>query len=305
MNRMRQCIVTVGISASGKTTWADAHIRDMRVINEKWVDINRDAIREEVFHKKTQGGVFAWSKWNWKWEKDVSALWDQKVKEVIADHTVHGVVISDTNINPKTQDKIRRIFEEAGFYVRFRHFEISYEEAVKRDLARINPVGSSVIADQIDRYWKLYGDRYVPNERLPKAAVVDVDGTLAFSDGVRSTYDWTRVHLDAPDSFVIDVVRGLKEQGYNIVITSGREDLCRVETWSWLYNHLGFEPSDLFMRQAKDMRKDCIVKKEIFFRDIAPKYNVVGVIDDRPQVVRMWHSIGLRVLACGLQHREF
>ncbi len=302
---MRQCIVTVGISASGKTTWTNAHIRDMRVIGEKWIDINRDSLREEVFSQKSQGGVFAWNKWNWKWETDVSALWDKKVREAIDDASVHGVVISDTNINQKTQDKIRAIFEEADFFVRVHHFDISYEEAVKRDLSRVNPVGSAVIADQIERYWKLYGDRYTPDESLPKAAIIDIDGTLAFSEGVRSIYDFTRVHLDAPDTFVVDAVRGLRDQGYHIVITSGREDLCRVQTWTWLYYHLGFEPSELLMRKAKDMRKDCVVKKEIFFRDIAPKYNVIGVIDDRPQVVRMWHSIGLRVLACGLQHREF
>jgi hypothetical protein len=59
------------------------------------------------------------------------------------------------------------------------------------------------------------------------------------------------------------------------------------------------------MRKTGDTRKDCIVKKEIFFRDISPNYNVVGAIDDRPQVVRLWHSLGIRVLACGFQSKEF
>lgn len=301
---MRQCIITIGISASGKTTWTNNHIREMRVIGETWVDINRDSLRDEIFSAKT-GAAFSWNKWNWKWEKDVTALWEKRVNEAIHDESIHGIVISDTNINPKTLNNTTKIFEDAGFHVRHHRFEVSYEEAVKRDLARPNPVGAAVIADQIARYWALYGERYVPDATLDEAVIVDIDGTLAFSEGVRSTYDFTKVHLDAPDKFVIDVVRGLKNQGYRIVITSGREDLCRQQTWEWLCSNLNFKPDHLFMRKAKDMRKDCIVKKEIFFRDIAPIYHVVGVIDDRPQVVRMWHSIGLRVLACGLQHREF
>lgn len=59
------------------------------------------------------------------------------------------------------------------------------------------------------------------------------------------------------------------------------------------------------MREAKDQRKDSIVKSEIFWRDIAPFYNVECVIDDRPQVVRMWLDLGLKVLCVGNPWIEF
>lgn len=93
--------------------------------------------------------------------------------------------------------------------------------------------------------------------------------------------------------------------GVKIIVTTGRDDVCREQSWEWLCRHFGFEPDDLFMRVTGDMRRDSIVKREILFRHITPKYRVIGALDDRPQVVRLWHSLGIRVLACGLQHKEF
>jgi hypothetical protein len=50
------------------------------------------------------------------------------------------------------------------------------------------------------------------------------------------------------------------------------------------------------MREAGDKRADDIVKAEIFFRDIAPRWNVKAAIDDRNRVVAMWRSLGLLCL---------
>jgi predicted kinase len=62
--------------------------------------------------------------------------------------------------------------------------------------------------------------------------------------------------------------------------------------------------SKLWMRATADNRKDTIVKKEIYEREIAGKYNVVGVVDDRPSVCRMWrYDIGLLVFQ--VHDREF
>ena len=42
---MRKCILTVGVSGSGKTTWAEQYVKDMAKVGEKWVNINRDDAR--------------------------------------------------------------------------------------------------------------------------------------------------------------------------------------------------------------------------------------------------------------------
>jgi hypothetical protein len=54
--------------------------------------------------------------------------------------------------------------------------------------------------------------------------------------------------------------------------------------------------SPLLMRAEYDMRKDSIVKEEIYRQEILGRYNVWMVLDDRDQVVEMWRLLGLRTL---------
>jgi len=50
------------------------------------------------------------------------------------------------------------------------------------------------------------------------------------------------------------------------------------------------------MRSQGDTRPDEIVKREIYEEHIKPLYNVDFVLDDRNKVVKMWRSLGLKVL---------
>lgn len=301
---MKKCILTVGISASGKTTWAENYVRVKNEKGEKWININSDEIRAEIFEIKTGSPRFHWVDWKIKWEKYVNERRKLLIQNALSNPYIDGVVISNTNLNPKTRNWLTKVFEDAGWDVGLKFFPIEYEEAVNRDRGRLNSVGACVIAEQIEKYWEQFGERYVGDETLPKAVIVDIDGTLAHVTD-RGIYDWTAVKTDRPDIMVCDVVRGLKRQGYKIIVTSGRDDVSRDDTWLWLVEHLGFEPNELLMRTYKDMRKDAIVKKELFDNFICNKYNVVLAIDDRPCIVRLWRSLGIQTLACGLQHKEF
>jgi len=49
------------------------------------------------------------------------------------------------------------------------------------------------------------------------------------------------------------------------------------------------------MRPAGDIRKDVLIKQEIYEREIKDKYNVLFVLDDRQSVVDGWRSLGLTV----------
>lgn len=124
--------------------------------------------------------------------------------------------------------------------------------------------------------------------------IFDIDGTLANHKGVRGPYEEHKVKLDTPIMAVWKVLRSLAYD-YRIVFVSGRTNSCRQDTLEWIQMHAEQSLSDieLYMRKTGDQRKDAIVKKEIYDEHIFPKYNVIGVFDDRLQVCRMLYENGI------------
>lgn len=145
---------------------------------------------------------------------------------------------------------------------------------------------------------------YVPNINLPPAIIFDIDGTLAHMND-RGPFDWKKVETDYVDNIVRDILWGFEQQNYKIVLMSGRDSICRNQTITWCTEH-NIQFDSLCMRPERDYRKDSIVKEELFYRYVAPYYNVLAVVDDRPQVVRMWYEIGIpKVICVGNPYVEF
>jgi predicted kinase len=305
MTQMKQAILTVGISGSGKTTWANTFVRERAVAGEIWFNLNRDDIRAEVYKLKTGRLDFTWANWKHKWEKDAIKFWLQGLDAIIERDIYNGIILSDTNLNPNTRNSLIARFQEAGCEVDLKIFDVNFETACARDLQRYNPVGAKVIGDQIQKFWRQFGQPYTPNSKLAKAVIVDIDGTLAHKCD-RDIYDYTKVLGDHADPLVTEVVKSLRSRGVCVVILSGRESVCRDVTWAWLTSNLEFEPDDLFMRDVGDHRRDSVVKRELFDEHIRNKYNVIGVIDDRPQVItECWLPLGIRTMAVGNPYHFF
>lgn len=121
------------------------------------------------------------------------------------------------------------------------------------------------------------------------AFVVDVDGTIALHQDARDPYDWRRANSDVPNNAVVTVVRALDRHGLAIVYISGRPESARKLTTEWINRHVGVK-GDLYLRADDDQRKDAIIKRELYESLIAPIFEVVGVLDDRQQVVDMWRD---------------
>lgn len=135
-----------------------------------------------------------------------------------------------------------------------------------------------------------------------KAAIFDLDGTLALMRG-RKPFDWHRVGEDALNAPVADLLRMFQASGYAILVFSGRDAVCRKQTEVWLGQH-EITYDELYMRRKNDNRKDYVVKRE-FYNDCVERYSIVYAVDDRPQVCRLWHKLGICLLKVGDPDADF
>jgi hypothetical protein len=121
-----------------------------------------------------------------------------------------------------------------------------------------------------------------------KSFICDIDGTIAIR-GDRGPFEYERVLEDVPNKPVVELVRSLLKDKWVVIFVSGREDICRDDTF--LYLSQLFENSfELYMRKRGDYRSDAEVKSEIFVQMIKPFHSPSFVLDDRDKTVRMWRD---------------
>lgn len=284
---MTELIVTRGLPACGKTTWAREWVAKDP---EHRARVNRDDLRQQMFGRPAPL-PYALEEMVTKAE---TAMADALLRRGVS------VVIDAMNLKRKYVQRWWDLASRHHAVFGEKHFVVPVEECIRRDALRSRSVGEDVIVELAKRFHKvelftptreeLNFRIYEPDINLPEAWIVDLDGTLARMNG-RSPYDWHRVFEDEPVASVVELVRDLSKQRC-IVIMSGREDVCRRDTEQWLTEH-GIPYVELHMRSAGDKRADDLVKSEMFFDEVAPRWNVLGAIDDRNRVVAMWRRIGL------------
>lgn len=142
-----------------------------------------------------------------------------------------------------------------------------------------------------------------------KYVLFDIDGTLADLSHrtplVRTKpKNWPEFFRRIPQDKMIwpvfAVLQAMSYTGYEVILVSGRGEESRKDTEEWLRKH-NVPYSELLMRPEKDYRGDEIVKLELLNRKFSEDERkfIVGVFDDRPKVIRMWQSIGLKVFNVG------
>ncbi len=131
----------------------------------------------------------------------------------------------------------------------------------------------------------------------PKAILCDIDGTLALL-GDRDRYDPTTGEdlLNDPIAHILFVYARQTETPVDLILISGRMETFREHTVGWLEKHGITHYKKLLMRKTDDFRKDYVVKKELYEQHVKNDYDVLFVLDDRDQVVRMWRAEGLTCL---------
>lgn len=282
----KKVLILSGIPASGKSTYAKNLIDKNPGMYKR---VNKDDLRELIDNGK-------WSKDN---EKFILKIRDNIIIEALK--SGKHVVVDDTNLSPKHGEHIKELVKGLA-EVETKFFDITVEEAVKRDLQRSNSVGRDVIENMYNQFLKPRAQVYKPNKDKPSAFIFDIDGTLALK-GDRGIFDWEKVGDDMVNNPVADILRLISLSGHKIIIFTGRDGCCEEQTKEWLKTHNIFY--DYFdIRPEGNTEKDYIIKKRMFDK-IKDNYNIVGVFDDRKQVKRMWVDMGLFVFDVNQNDIEF
>lgn len=291
---MKQLIVTIGIPNAGKSTWA----------GEQWkqnphgvVVVNRDKIRELLFgYTEAQIHEYYVRTDIQKLEKQVTKYEDTLIHEALNENKT--VIVDATHLKA---DYIER-FKFWNVPTSIQWFDIDFEEAVRRNSNRNRQVPVEIMRKQYNQYMELrkrFDWTYTPtkielNSDLPGVYLLDIDGTIAHMNGKRNPFDWKRVGVDDVCPALLPAIQALRRDSLvPVIVVSGRDGVCRPETIQWLEKH-GIDHSTLIMRTEKDSRPDWQIKEEIW-RELAKKYNILALFDDRLQVVRRARSLGLKV----------
>lgn len=301
----KKFICTKGLSFSGKSTWAREEAERLG----NCVIITKDDIRQEMGADLVKGIRVK--------EGKVIARRDEMIMDALKKG--QNIISADTNFAHKV-DHIANM--KALVYPKYRNeydFEVKdftdvpFDEIIKRVKKTDRPEGADywmrVVKDQKNRFTPPVKHYQKPDYFLANkdnCVIFDLDGTLAFMNG-RSPFDDAKCGEDIPNYPMVQIAKmfGDSEQ-MTVICLSGRDEgRARKATENWLAAH-GINYDFLFMRQAGDRRRDSIIKREIYEREIKDKYLVYAVFDDRPQVCReLWAEEGLPLFQFGNPYHEF
>ena len=150
----------------------------------------------------------------------------------------------------------------------------------------------------------------IKKDDMKKIVIFDLDGTLALIDTRRALslkmngkLDWDKffdpnnISMDKPNVPVIKVAQMFKQNGFRIIILSGRLKTTKDATRKWLndndvpFDILKMRPDN---NQFKFMPDDDL-KQNWLDSLFSNKDDIFAVFDDRQKVVDMWRNNGLNV----------
>lgn len=276
---MPRITILSGLPASGKSTKAKEMLKEGNCVR-----VNKDLLRTMLHFDKFSGNN----------EKLTVNTQVAIVKEILSTSS-KNVIIDDTNLNKKVVDRWNEVANEHNTTCEYIFIDTPVEECVARDASRPDMVGKSVIINMARTYGLYPFDR--------KEIIVDIDGTLAdishrkhfvLSEPKKWKEFFELCGEDKPRDDVYAKVMEMKfEHDADIILVSGRPEEYRKTTEEWLDKH-SIQYTTLIMRPSGDSRPDTVIKENIlnkFFK----KENIVMAFDDRPRIIRMWESHGIKV----------
>lgn len=308
---MKKLIITVGISGSGKSTWS----HNMFKIDKNTRIVNRAKIRELLFGYTSESVVDYYMRNDIRQlEKEVTKYEDTLIDNFLADNK--KVVVDATHLKREYLER----FKYWNVPTELKVFDVDLEAAKINNKKRIRQIPDLIIERQYRQFKSLMDNllktplsytttTLEQDTSLPPCVIFDIDGTLAHMGNDRSPYDWEKVWKDKVDTSTSYVHRCLEdysraikacgashleaEQPPYIIICTGRDGSSTYLTETWL-DKKKLRYDELYIRGVKDYRADWIIKEEMW-REISKKYNIIGMFDDRQQVVRRARALKLKV----------
>lgn len=292
-------IMTVGLPASGKSTWAKAKVKEA---NGEIKRINKDDLRLMI-------DVGKWSK-----EREKFTIIARDALVTAALKMNKSVIVDDTNLVPKHKQSLEAIankFTNVEVEVVDHFLDVPVEECIKRDEERgTAKVGRDVIIrmagmagikiSHLERITKHSIDarrkQIGPNDsNLEECIIVDLDGTLSIMWGNRNAYEAEKCDSDLLNEPIARILHDYHKLGTKIILFSGRTDTGYDQTLNWLDSY-NIPYDELQMRKDGDFRKDTIVKEEMYKALVEDKMYPLFVLDDRDMMVEHWRNMGLTCL---------
>ena len=289
---MSKLLILVGAPGSGKSTFARYFLRT----EDNWIRVNRDDFRLMQFGDSLMIPFY---------EERISKMVEASVLTLLKSDT--NVIIDATNTSLRTIQYMIHTYTEYAD-ISFKVFDLPVDELVKRCDKRYEETGKFISKSVVERNvanlkhtLEKFDFAPIPrkvqvattsyatqDKNLPKAVICDLDGTLSLLNG-RDPYNAATCDNDLLNEPVAAALKMAKQQGYQVILLSGREDKFREPTVRFLNKHqIGYDL--LLMRTSNDFRKDNIIKRELFEGEIQGKYFVEFLLDDRNQVVDMWRK---------------
>ena len=120
------------------------------------------------------------------------------------------------------------------------------------------------------------------------AIIVDLDGTLAILNS-RGPFEWENVGNDNLNQPIAELMAMSQKYSYKTIILSGRDEAASEKTIKWL-NQNDIIYDKLYLRPSNNQMSNADYKRMIFINEIQAKYNVLFILEDLPEVAKMWRD---------------